>query len=112
VLLILILLYAMLNGITYITLWIVAGEILPKESKRILSGILLFVVYILTKVLVLLYQNVKGMGIANMFFLFTIGSILQCWVVYRKLPETRNRSCREIQNELDDMQRLIPSFRR
>jgi facilitated trehalose transporter len=92
--------YALIGSIGYLNIpWILIGEILPLDVRGKLSGVVVTVAYIMMTVVLKTYMSaIVWLGAAGMFFLFAGFSLMGVIFVYRKLPETKDKSVRDIEN--------------
>lgn len=80
--------------------WLILSEIFPLKIRSLAIGICVLVLWLANAVVSLLFPIVReAAGIANTFFGFAVLGILALVFVAKCVPETRNRSLEELEDE-------------
>ncbi|NMO90889.1 sugar porter family MFS transporter [Actinomycetospora sp. TBRC 11914] len=80
--------------------WLILSEIFPLKIRSLAIGICVLVLWLANAVVSLLFPIVReATGIANTFFGFAVLGVIALVFVYKCVPETRNRSLEELEDE-------------
>ena len=78
--------------------WLILSEIFPLSIRSVAIGISVFVLWIATAVVALVFPPlIEAIGIAPTFFVFVVLGLAALVFSYRCVPETRGRSLEELE---------------
>ncbi|XP_063985598.1 facilitated trehalose transporter Tret1-2 homolog [Diachasmimorpha longicaudata] len=98
-LLVIVLFYVCMSSLGFVVIpWSLIGELLPISFRGVGGGVMVSVAYIIMFGVVKSYPfALKAMGAQNVFFGFSVVSLIGTAVVYLFLPETLGKSLKEIE---------------
>ncbi|XP_015116781.1 facilitated trehalose transporter Tret1-2 homolog [Diachasma alloeum] len=98
-LLVIVLFYVCMSSLGFVVIpWSLIGELLPISFRGVGGGIMVSVAYVIMFGVVKSYPfALKTMGAQNVFFGFSVVSLIGTAVVYLFLPETLGKSLKEIE---------------
>ncbi|XP_011301432.1 facilitated trehalose transporter Tret1-like [Fopius arisanus] len=98
-LLVIVLFYVCMSSLGFVVIpWSLVGELLPISFRGVGGGIMVSVAYLIMFVVIKSYPSaLDAMGAQNVFFGFSVVSLIGTAVVYLFLPETLGKSLQEIE---------------
>ncbi|NGP43819.1 sugar porter family MFS transporter [Bacillaceae bacterium SIJ1] len=96
-----ILFLAFMQGAVGPVTWLIISEIFPQKIRGFGMGISIFCLWIANFFVGLLFPvSVDAYGLSNTFFFFVILGVFAILFVFKYLPETRNKTLEQIEEEM------------